>query len=52
MLPVYFEILRFTRMSEYYDDHYQTTVEHKSYDLIVKEYCIDPSWFLEQTMEK
>ncbi|MBO0453856.1 helicase C-terminal domain-containing protein [Candidatus Enterococcus murrayae] len=52
MLPVYFEILRFTRMSEFYDDHYQTTVEHKSYDLIVKEYCIDPSWFLEQTMEK
>ncbi|MDT2736561.1 helicase C-terminal domain-containing protein [Enterococcus pseudoavium] len=52
MLPVYFEILRFTRMSEFYDDHYQTTVEHKRYDLIVKEYCIDPSWFLEQTMEK
>lgn len=52
MLPVYFEIIRFTRMSEFYDDHYQTTVEHKSYDLIVKEYCIDPSWFLEQTMEK
>ncbi|MGX7203737.1 helicase C-terminal domain-containing protein [Enterococcus pingfangensis] len=52
MLPVYFEILRFTRMSEYYDDHYRTTVEQKRYDLIVKEYCIDPSWFLEQTMEK
>ncbi|MDT2634017.1 helicase C-terminal domain-containing protein [Enterococcus dongliensis] len=52
MLPIYFEILRFTRMSEYYDDHYQTTVEHKRYDLIVKEFCIDPSWFLEQTMEK
>ncbi|MDT2612250.1 ATP-dependent DNA helicase [Enterococcus dongliensis] len=52
MLPIYFEILRFTRMSEYYDDHYQTTVEHKRYDLIVKEFCIDPSWFLEQTMER
>lgn len=52
MLPVYFEIIRFTRMSEFYDDHYQTTVEYKSYDLIVKEYCIDPSYFLEQTMEK
>ncbi|MBM7711716.1 helicase C-terminal domain-containing protein [Enterococcus xiangfangensis] len=52
MLPVYFEILRFTRMSEYYDDHYRTIVEQKRYDLIIKEYCIDPSWFLEQTMEK
>ncbi|MFC4771575.1 helicase C-terminal domain-containing protein [Enterococcus hermanniensis] len=52
MLPVYFEIIRFTRMSELYDDHYQTTVEFKNYDLIVKEYCIDPSWFLEQTMDK
>ncbi|MEG1504352.1 MAG: helicase C-terminal domain-containing protein [Enterococcus sp.] len=52
MLPVYFEIIRFTRMSELYDDHYQTTVDFKNYDLIVKEYCIDPSWFLEQTMDK
>ncbi|MGO3912551.1 ATP-dependent DNA helicase [Enterococcus viikkiensis] len=52
MLPVYFEILRFTRMSEFYDDHYETTVEYKQYDLIVKEYCIDPSYFLEQTMDK
>lgn len=52
MLPIYFEILRFTRMSEFYDDHYETTVEFKNYDLIVKEYCIDPSYFLEQTMDK
>lgn len=52
MLPVYFEINRFTRMSEFYDDHYRTTVEQRNYDLVIKEYCIDPSYFLEQTMEK
>lgn len=52
MLTVYFDIVRYTRMGELYDDHYETTIEAKNYDLIVKEYCIDPSWFLQQTMEK
>nr|WP_242704501.1 ATP-dependent DNA helicase [Enterococcus sp. 665A] len=52
ILTVYFDIIRYTRMGELYDDHYETTIEVKNYDLIVKEYCIDPSWFLQQTMEK
>ncbi|MBO1307045.1 ATP-dependent DNA helicase [Enterococcus sp. 669A] len=52
MLTVYFDIVRYTRMGELYDDHYETTIESKNYDLIVKEYCIDPSYFLQQTMEK
>ncbi|MGM0239675.1 ATP-dependent DNA helicase [Enterococcus sp. AZ103] len=50
MLNLYFDILRFTRLSEFYDDHYETTVEKKQYDLIVKIYCIDPSLFLQQSM--
>ncbi|GCF95885.1 ATP-dependent helicase [Enterococcus florum] len=52
MLTIYFDINRYTKMSEFYDDHYETTVENTSYDLIVKEYCIDPSYLLKQTMEK
>ncbi|WP_159721723.1 helicase C-terminal domain-containing protein [Enterococcus sp. CSURQ0835] len=52
MLAVYFEILRFTRMSEFYDDHYLTTVELRNYDLVVKEFCVDPAYFLAQTTEK
>lgn len=52
LLTVYFDIVRYTRMGELYDDHYETTIEAKNYDLIVKEYCIDPSWFLQQTMAK
>lgn len=52
MLNLYFEILRFTRMSEFYDDHYETLVEKRQYDLFLKLYCVDPAYFLEQTMNK
>lgn len=52
MLAAYFEINRFTRMSEFYDDHYLTTVDLANYDLVVKEFCVDPAYFLEQTTEK
>lgn len=50
MLNLYFDILRFTRLNEFYDDHYETTVEKRQYDLIIKIYCIDPSLFLQQSM--
>ncbi|WP_165006137.1 MULTISPECIES: ATP-dependent DNA helicase [unclassified Enterococcus] len=52
ILPYYFELLRFLRTSEFYDEHYETTVEKKYHDLIIKEFCIDPSLFLEQSLDK
>ena len=52
MLPYYFDLLHFLKVSEFYDDHYETTVEKTYHDLIVKEFCIDPSLFLEQSLDK
>lgn len=52
LLPYYFDLLHFLKVSEFYDDHYETTVEKTYHDLIVKEFCIDPSLFLEQSLDK
>lgn len=52
LLPYYFDLLHFLKVSEFYDDHYETTVEKTYRDLIVKEFCIDPSLFLEQSLDK
>jgi DNA excision repair protein ERCC-2 len=44
MLPYYFRLeLHFLKISEFYDDHYETTIERTYRDMIVKAFCIDPS---------
>ncbi|WP_429954850.1 ATP-dependent DNA helicase [Enterococcus sp. AZ192] len=52
VLSVYFDVLNYTKISEYYDDHYCTYVECQSYDVTVKQFCIDPSYLLEQKLDK
>lgn len=52
LLPFYFDLLHFLKISEYYDDHYETTIEKSYHDLIIKEFCIDPSDFLEHSLSK
>jgi DNA excision repair protein ERCC-2 len=52
LLPFYFELLHFLKISEYYDDHYETTLEKSYHDLIIKEFCMDPSDFLAQSLAK
>lgn len=52
ILPFYFDLLHFLKISEYYDDHYETTIERGYHDLIIKEFCIDPSDFLDRSLAK
>ncbi|MDB1680236.1 MULTISPECIES: helicase C-terminal domain-containing protein [Enterococcus] len=52
ILPFYFDLLHFLKISEFYDDHYETTVEKTYHDFVIKEFCIDPSLFLEQSLDK
>jgi DNA excision repair protein ERCC-2 len=52
MLPYYFELSHFLKISEFYDDHYETTIERTYRDMIVKAFCIDPSLFLENSLDK
>lgn len=52
ILTYYFECIRFLKMSEFYDDSYETTIEIGRYDVTVKQFCIDPAAFLEETLNK
>lgn len=52
VLPVYFEALNYLKISEFYDDHYVTYINVKDYDVVIKQYCLDPSYLLNQTLEK
>lgn len=52
VLSYYFEVRNFLKMSEFYDDHYETIIERTYRDLKVRAFCIDPSDFLAQTLEK
>jgi DNA excision repair protein ERCC-2 len=52
MLPYYFDLLHFLKISEFYDDHYETTIERTYRDMIIKAFCIDPSTFLENSLNK
>lgn len=51
-LTCYFSSLQYLKISEYYDDHYETTVERGSYDLLIRQFCMDPSPFLAQCLDK
>ncbi|HRL51564.1 MAG TPA: ATP-dependent DNA helicase, partial [Enterococcus aquimarinus] len=52
LLQSYFECLRFLKISEFYDDSYETTIEIGRYEITIKQFCIDPSAFLEETLQK
>ncbi|WP_265460188.1 ATP-dependent DNA helicase [Enterococcus sp. HY326] len=52
VLSFYFEALNYTRISEFYDDHFVTYLEQRNHDIIIKQYCIDPSFLLNQSLEK
>lgn len=39
---VYFEVLAFLRISEFYDEHYTTILEKEKKDLRIKLFCMDP----------
>lgn len=52
ILTYYFECIRFLKMSEFYDDSYETIIEIGHYEVTIKQFCIDPSAFLEETLNK
>lgn len=52
ILAVYFDLLNYTKISEGYDDHYCTYVNCQNHDITVKQFCIDPSYLLQQKLDK
>jgi len=51
-LTVYFDTLHFLKISEFYDDHYETTIEINYKDVQIRLFCIEPAPFLKQSLEK
>ena len=52
LLAAYFECVQYVRISEYYDDHFETTVELSNYDVKIRQLCLEPAPFLEQSLAK
>lgn len=52
LLDLYFKLISFIRISEFYDERYVTYVEKCSKDVLIKLFCIDPSYLLGEAMKR
>lgn len=52
VLAVYFSARSFLRTLESYDDKYVTLIEHSTYDLKLKLFCLDPSFQLSRALKQ
>lgn len=49
---LYFELLRFIKIADFYDNRYVTYIEQEDKNVLLKLFCIDPSYLLSVTLEK
>ncbi len=52
VLEVYFNLISFIKISELYDDHYVTSIHEIGENLILKLYCVDPSYLLQECLKR
>mgnify|MGYP000983721234 CR=1 FL=1 len=52
VLELYFELLRFIKIADFYDERYVNYIERVSQDILLKLFCIDPSYLLSETLKK
>lgn len=52
VLDFYFNLLHYLDIGENYDDHYVTYVNVANQDVIIKQFCIDPSYLLKVKLDK
>lgn len=52
VLEFYFELMHYLKISELYDNHYYTYVIAEKNQVTIKQFCIDPSYLLEQKLDK
>lgn len=52
VIELYFNLLTFNKMSDFYDSHYVTSIETKNRDVIVKLYCVDSSYLLSEALKR
>lgn len=52
VLELYFNLISFIKISELYDDHYVTSIQEVGDNLILKLYCVDPSYLLKECLKR
>jgi Rad3-related DNA helicase len=52
ILKLYFDVLAFIRTSELFDSHYLFLVQKLEKNIIVKLFCVDPSFMLSETLKR
>lgn len=52
ILDLYFKFYAFLRAAEYYDERFITYIEKINNDVIIKMFCLDPSYILKECMKK
>lgn len=52
LLDLYFSVLAFFRVAEFYDERFITYVENSSQDVKIKLFCLDPSELLKKALKR
>ncbi|MCT4618190.1 MAG: ATP-dependent DNA helicase [Marinisporobacter sp.] len=52
LLELFFDCLSFIRIAELYDDHYVTYVQKEEKDVLLKMFCLDPSYLLSEAIKR
>lgn len=52
VMEFYFNLITFTKISDFYDEHYVTSIEVMDRDMIFKLYCVDSSYLLNQALNR
>ncbi|QZY53922.1 ATP-dependent DNA helicase [Crassaminicella profunda] len=52
LLELFFDCLSFIRIAELYDDRYVSYVEKENKDILLKMFCLDPSYLLREAVKR
>lgn len=52
ILEFYFNLITFIKISDFYDEHYVTSIENNGRDMVLKLYCADPSYLLNLALKR
>ncbi|MBU5439713.1 ATP-dependent DNA helicase [Tissierella sp. MSJ-40] len=52
VIELYFKLITFIKISDFYDEHYVTSFQQKGKDLYIKLYCVDSSYLLKEALKR
>ena len=52
LLSIYFDVLFYLRIADFYDERYVTYIEKERGEVRVKQLCLDPSFLLKQALDR